>query len=166
MKNLNIFEEAIRVAANSHAGQFDKAGMPYILHPLRVASACNTESEKVIAVLHDVIEDTEYKLEDIYYEFGKEIGAGVEAMTKLEKIGGKSEHYRDYLDRVRDNPLAWKVKLKDMEDNSLPERLRLLSVEKQVRLAAKYARGRHYLLTGEWYESPELDKVIKAGYRK
>jgi len=166
MKNLSIFEEAIRRASEAHAGQFDKAGMPYILHPLRVAAACDTEPEKVVAVLHDVVEDTHVEMQDIYYDFGDKIGAGVEAMTKLEKIGGKSERYRDYLDRVRDNPLAWKVKLKDMEDNSLPERLRLLSVEKQVRLAAKYARGRHYLLTGEWYESAELDAVIKAGYRK
>lgn len=155
------------IATHAHDGQFDKAGMPYILHPLRVSEAVRHLGEKfqVVAVLHDVVEDTDITLEQIYEEFGEAIGKGVRGITKREKIGGH-ESYREYLDRVRGNRLALQVKLADMNDNSRPERLAFLSVEKQVRLASKYARGRHYLLTGEWYDNENLDKVIKAGYKK
>ena len=167
MKNLLGYEAAIRFAAKAHEGQFDKAGMPYILHPLRVAAALDTEDEKIVAVLHDVVEDVDHVTSDeIHQEFGEIIGDGVEAMTKLEKVGGRYESYREYLDRVRANPLALRVKLADMTDNSRPDRLASLSVEKQLRLVAKYIRGRHYLLTGEWHESDDLDRVIKAGANK
>lgn len=166
MKNFDLYEKAIRIAAEAHHGQFDKAGMPYILHPLRVAETLTTESERIVGVLHDVVEDTDVTARTIYNAFGSTIADAVDAMTKLEKLKGKSETYREYLDRVRANPIALEVKLKDMADNSQPHRLISLSVEKHVRLAAKYARGRHYLITGEWYENIQLDSVIKAGYKK
>jgi (p)ppGpp synthase/HD superfamily hydrolase len=157
MNNFESFQEAILLATEAHYDQYDKAGMPYILHPLRVASVMNTEEEKIVAVLHDVVEDTDVASAEIHHKYGSLIGNAVDAITKKEKVNGRFESYRD---------IALKVKLADMTDNSLPERLASLSVEKQVRLAAKYARGRHYLLTGEWYESKELDTVIKAGYKK
>lgn len=166
MKNLETYEVAIKMAVEAHEGQFDKAGMPYILHPLRVAEALDTEDERIVAVLHDVVEDTFVESSTIRFVFNDIIGDAVDAMTKLEKIGGRYESYREYLDRVRANPIALRVKLADMTDNSRPDRLASLSVEKQLRLVAKYTRGRHYLLTGEWFESEDLDRIIKAGAKK
>lgn len=163
---LHRFEKALRIAFDSHSGQFDKAGFPYVLHPIRVAEAVETEDEKIVAVLHDTVEDTDVTFLEIQEEFDIEIAQAVMAITKMEKLGDKFETYRDYLDRVRENSLALRVKLADMFDNSRPERLTHLPVAKQIRLAAKYARGRHYLLTGEWYESEDLDRVIKAGNKK
>ena len=164
---MKIYETAIIYATNAHVGQMDKAGFPYILHPIRVSMTVEGEAAKCVAVLHDVAEDTDATLDDIYTLFGKEIGDGVKAMTKLEKLPGERyESYREYLDRVASNELAKQVKLADMADNSRPERIAYLSVEKQLRLVAKYARGRHYLQTGEWYENKDLDRVIKAGFRK
>ena len=154
------------MAVDAHVGQFDKAGMPYVLHPLRVAAAVQIEAVKCVAVLHDVVEDTDVTEDEVREAFGDEIADGVMAMTKLEKVDGRHESYREYLDRVRANPLALLVKAADMVDNSKPERLAYLSVEKHVRLASKYARGLHYLQTGEWYENRDLDIVIMAGYRR
>jgi len=141
--------------------------MPYILHPLRVAEALETEDEKVVAVLHDVVEDTHVTGEEIHKLFGQVIGDAVDCMTKFEKLpNGRYESYREYLDRVGANPIAKRVKLADMTDNSRPDRLASLSVEKQLRLVAKYTRGRHYLLTDMWYVSGDLDRIIKAGAKK
>jgi (p)ppGpp synthase/HD superfamily hydrolase len=167
MNDLRSYERAIRFAVNAHKRVFDKAGMPYILHPLRVAEALDTEEERIVAVLHDVVEDDpNTSIGDIYKAFGDVVGDAVDCMTKLEKVGGKFESYREYLDRVRANPIALRVKLADMTDNSRPDRLASLSVEKQLRLVAKYTRGRHYLLTGMWYVSDDLDRIIKAGAKK
>jgi (p)ppGpp synthase/HD superfamily hydrolase len=173
----HLLAKAIEFATHHHSGQFDRAGFPYILHPLRVletvqdiepwgSRAYDECYTKVVAVLHDVVEDTDVTLDDIEREFDSTILEEVDALTKRKG----HESYRAYLDRIRDRlgfgGLAIAVKLADMSDNSRPERLAHLPVEKQVRLAAKYARGRHYLLTGEWYENEDLDKVIKAGYKK
>lgn len=165
---------AIRFAADFHADQLDKAGMPYILHPLRVMEAMGNHGgfpneiliARMVGVLHDVVEDTPATLETIRELFGDFVHDEVDAITKRKG----QESYREYLDRIRARlgygGIAIRVKLEDMKDNTRPERLAHLSVEKQVRLAAKYARGRHYLLTGEWYDTPELDSVIEAGYKK
>lgn len=157
--------EALWFAVSAHAGQFDKAGFPYVLHPIRVSEAVESDNEKIVALLHDVVEDTDITLAQVYERFGGQIAQAVLAMTKQTKAGG-SETYREYLDRIREEPMAVAVKLADMADNSRPERIAGLSVQKQVRLVAKYARGRHYLLTGEWYDSNNLDQVIKDGYRR
>lgn len=158
---MKLYEQAIILAVHAHEGQFDKAGFPYVLHPLRVAESLETEEEMIVGVLHDVVEDTDITLSDIAFKFGFDVAEAVDSIAKRE-----NEPYRDYLDRVRRDPIALRVKLADMTDNSSPARLASLSVEKQVRLAAKYARGRHYLLTGEWYDNKDLDRVIKAGYSK
>jgi len=167
--------KALRFAVEAHDGQFDKAGFPYIMHPIRVAetvkdmtiegSVAHKESyTQIAALLHDVVEDTDITLEDIRVRFDPFLADIVDALTKRKH----KETYRQYLDRIRDDHslVAITVKLADMADNSRPDRLAYLPVEKQVRLAAKYTRGRHYLLTGEWYNNKDLDRVIKAGYRR
>lgn len=156
-----LFAKALGFSSHYHLGQFDKAGVPYITHPIRVAEAFTEDLEKTVGVLHDVVEDTTATIEDIYAEFGAIVGQSVKAMTKLD-----GEKYRDYLDRVKADHIAFKVKMADMDDNSRPDRLAYLSIEKQLRIICKYTRGRHYLLTGEWHESKDLDRVIKAPYKK
>lgn len=160
MDKQDLLMTALNVAVEAHKEQFDKAGMPYVLHPIRVSEALKYPEEKAVALLHDVVEDTDVLLGRINYIFGDTISEAVDAITKR-----KGEPYRDYLDRVAYNSIAKAVKIADMADNSKPERIRCLSIQKQLRLLAKYTRGRHYLLTGEWHSSPELDSVIKAGYR-
>jgi len=155
-------ELAIVLATEAHAGQTYN-GMPYILHPMRVMMAVDTIEEKIVAILHDVVEDTNVGIREIHLEFGDVIGDAVGAMTKMK---GSDETYRQYLDRVKSNEIAKKVKLADMADNGDAVNLAGLSIAKRLRLQAKYTRGRHYILTGEWHESESLNKVIKEGYRR
>nr|WP_111298521.1 HD domain-containing protein [Paracoccus saliphilus] len=106
-------ERAIEIAAKAHRGQRDKAGEPFILHPLRVMHACSTEAERVVAVLHDLIEDSEWTLEDLRREgLAEDLVAAVDAMTRR-----KGESYADFVDRAARNPIARTVKVADLRDN-------------------------------------------------
>jgi (p)ppGpp synthase/HD superfamily hydrolase len=163
--NQELANKALVFAVNAHSGQFDKAGFPYILHPIRVSEAFNEETMKCVAILHDVVEDTDTTIQQIKDEFGEKVGTAVCCLTKRTK-SGYTEPYREYLDRVKHNYTAHQVKLQDMRDNSSIKRTASLSIEKRLRLLAKYARGRHYLLNHIWYEDEHLDHVIRAGYKK
>ena len=106
-------EETLFIAVLAHEGQRDRADKPYILHPLRVMFSMETEEERIVAVLHDVVEDTEMtldKLED--YGFSPEI---IDAVKHLTKQPG--EEYMDFISRVTLNPLATKIKMADLRDN-------------------------------------------------
>lgn len=106
-------ERAIALAAAAHAGQVDKAGAPYILHPLRLLLAVDTPEERIVAVLHDVVEDTPWTLEGLRAEgFTREVVDAVEALTKRT-----GECYEAFIDRVAANPLARQVKRADLTDN-------------------------------------------------
>ena len=106
-------ERAIKIAVDAHFGQKDKAGAPYILHPLRVMANVEHEDEKIVAVLHDVVEDTAITIDDLRAEgFSDEICAGVDALTKID-----GESYEAYLQRVKSNSIARSVKLADLKDN-------------------------------------------------
>ena len=112
-------EQAIMAACSAHYGQTDRAGQPYILHPLRVMAKMETETERIAAVLHDAAEDSpDWDVERIWIEFGREAGAAVNALTKRE-----GEDYDAYLGRVERNAVAVKVKLADLQDNSDMTRL-------------------------------------------
>lgn len=112
VKTSNI-EKAISLALTAHKGQKDKAGAPYILHPLRVLLAMATDLEKQAAVLHDVIEDGGVTPENLRSEgFSEEVCSAVVALTK--KPG---ESYNQYLNRLNENPIARKVKMADLNDN-------------------------------------------------
>ena len=114
---MNLKEQlnrAIEIAVSAHEGQLDtNNGRPYIEHPFRVMSAGQTLQEKIVGVLHDVVEDTPWTLEQLTEEgFSKEVIDGIDAMTRRD-----NESYDDYLLRVQDNPLATRVKLNDLTDN-------------------------------------------------
>jgi (p)ppGpp synthase/HD superfamily hydrolase len=112
VKTSNI-EKAISLALTAHKGQKDKAGAPYILHPLRVMLAMAADLEKQAAVLHDVIEDGRITPENLRSEgFSEEVCSAVVALTK--KPG---ESYNQYLNRLNENPIARKVKMADLNDN-------------------------------------------------
>ena len=108
-----MLEKAAKLAEKAHQGQVDKGGQPYILHPRRVMEQCETETEKIVAILHDVMEDTPYTLEDLRQEgFSEEV---LEALLCLTHRGGES--YMAYIGRVCENPLAARVKYADLQDN-------------------------------------------------
>jgi (p)ppGpp synthase/HD superfamily hydrolase len=106
--------EAIALAAKAHEGQVDKLGQPYILHPLRVMQAMETDDERIVAVLHDVVEDTHISLATLR-ELGLPDGllAAVDAITRV--VG--EPYMPDYIERIAGNPIARKVKLADLADN-------------------------------------------------
>jgi len=140
------FQSALLFATTEHSDQYDKAGFPYILHPIRVAACMDTEEEKVVAVLHDVVEDNEHiTIQDIENQFGPDTARSVDAITRRD-----NEELKDYLDRVLTDEIATRVKIKDMEDNLHISRLSHLPISQQLYLGHKYLVGRHYLTTGEW----------------
>lgn len=136
---MNDLERAIALAVDAHAGQTDKAGATYIRHPLRVMRHMETPQERVVAVLHDVIEDTEYTPAMIEDEFDEEIRDAVEALTKRD-----GESYSDFVERAAANDLARKVKIADIEDNMDLTRLSEVS-EKTVERQVKYHKARQQL---------------------
>ncbi len=110
----DLLNKAVELAHIAHDGQVDKGGQPYIGHPLRVMNNVKTNDEKIVAVLHDTIEDSDLTLEDLRVAgFSDRVIEAIDAITKLE--GEKS---KDYLKRVMSNPIALKVKIADMTDNA------------------------------------------------
>ena len=106
-------ERAIEIAAKAHAGQVDKAGAPYVLHPLRVMQAVTTPEQRIVAVLHDVVEDTDITFADLEAEgFTPDIVAAVRALTKEP-----GESRTDAAHRAVRHPIARLVKLADVNDN-------------------------------------------------
>lgn len=107
-------ERAIAIAAAAHAGQLDKGGAPYILHPLKVMLRMTTLEERIVAVLHDVVEDCEISLDDLRKEgFSEEVLTAIQSVTKVP-----GESYEDFVERAAQNPIGRVVKLADLEENS------------------------------------------------
>jgi len=135
-----MLQRAIEIAKAAHAGQTDKAGRPYIDHPLRVMERLAQEDlpGRIVAVLHDVLEDTETTLEALRSEgFPEAIRSALECLTHRTH-----EPRSEYWSRVGANPLARRVKLADIADNSDEARLTLLAPEIAQRLREKYRAAR------------------------
>ena len=133
--------DAIALAHRAHEGQVDKSGAPYIGHPLRVMANVTGEHARMVAVLHDVVEDT-WVTADYLTEVGcpPDVVVAVIAISHLP-----DESQRDYLTRVAANPLALHVKRADIADNSSPARLACLDEPTQLRLTDKYATATRIL---------------------
>lgn len=141
---MSTLEKAIEIATEAHQGQFDKAGRDYIGHPLRVMEMGKSEEEKIVGVLHDVIEDTDWTFEKLAEEgFSDEVIAALRCVTKISE----NENYDDFIDRVKKNPLAVAVKINDLTDNMDIRRLPYLS-DKDVKRLKKYLKA-YKRLTGE-----------------
>ena len=129
-------EDAIELAVKAHRGQVDKAGQPYITHPLRVMMRLESEVEKMVGLLHDVVEDTEYTLEGLRSQGYPEEGlVAVDCVTRKQ-----SETYEDFIQRIKPNPLARRVKLADLEDNMDMTRISSPS-EKDFERLARYRKA-------------------------
>lgn len=108
-----LLDKAIALAQTAHANQVDKAGGPYIGHPLRVMNSLSSYTEKIVGVLHDSIEDSELTLKDLENAgFPHEVLEAIEAITKKPH-----EDYQVYLNRVMSNVIALRVKIADLLDN-------------------------------------------------
>jgi (p)ppGpp synthase/HD superfamily hydrolase len=134
-------DKAIEIAVQAHTGQIDKAGAPYILHPLRVMMAQTTDLARAAAVLHDVVEDTPISLATLRArDIPDEVVKAVELLTRPE-----GEHdYDDYLERISQNEIAKAVKLADLKDNMDLSRIRTVTDKDMARIK-KYAAAYQYL---------------------
>lgn len=135
-----MLELALSIATKAHRGQFDKAGIDYIEHPIFVASQVDSEEEKAVALLHDVIEDSSVTAEEL-------LNAGlpetvVTAVQILSKK--KGQDYQTYLKTVKSNPLARAVKLADLKHNSDLLRLETIT-DKDLERLEKYKKAIDYL---------------------
>lgn len=129
-------ERAIAIAATAHAGQVDKGGAPYILHPLKVMLRMNSLEERIVAVLHDVVEDCGISLDDLRKEgFSEDVLRAIESVTKVP-----GESYEDFVERAAQNPIGRVVKLADLEENSDLSRIASPSWEDLERVE-KYRRA-------------------------
>ncbi len=139
---MNKLEEAIQIAVEAHENQTDKGGSVYILHPLRLMMQMPTEQLQIVAVLHDVVEDSDYTFNDLEEKgFSNEIIEALESLTKRE-----NELYEDFILRVKKNKLAVQVKIADLKDNSDLKRIKN-PTEKDLERKEKYKRAIENLLT-------------------
>ena len=139
MKN-KLLSRAIILATELHEGQVDKGGNPYILHPLRVMTNVKSLEGKIVAVLHDTIEDTDITVEDLISKgFTDDVVEAVELLSKP-----KQEDYIKYIKRIKENPLAREVKIADLQDNMDLSRLKEIT-EKDLKRVAKYKKAYNIL---------------------
>ena len=131
------------LATKAHEGQTDKAGLPYITHPERVASRMENPEAQVIGWLHDTVEDTPITLRDIEAAFGPETADAVDAISRRD-----GEPWSDYLERVAANPMARQVKISDLIDNSNLSRIPHVTL-KDVERQKKYNKALKKLLEEE-----------------
>lgn len=140
MNIMSNYELALKIATEAHKGQVDKAGVPYINHPLTVASLVDTEEEKIVALLHDTIEDTNITEQDLLnYGFSNKIVEAVKLLTH-----NKDVPYMDYVAKIKDNELARKVKIADLTHNSDLSRLKEIT-DKDKKRYNKYQNALLYL---------------------
>ena len=128
-------KKAMIIAYNAHNGQEDKSGVPYIFHPIHLAEQMETEEECLVALLHDVIEDTWVTIEQLQTEFSETVVEAVKLLTR-----DKSVDYMDYIRKIKPNPLARKVKLADLHHNSDPTRMEN-QTEKDIKRSEKYHKA-------------------------
>lgn len=132
-----ILDRAKAIATSAHEGQVDKAGKPYIEHPMRVMNMGKTVEEKIAGVLHDVVEDSDWTFEMLEKEgIPKDVMDALRCVTKLSE----DEDYDHFIERVKTNPLAVKVKLNDLKDNMDITRLGEVT-EKDLTRLNKYIRA-------------------------
>jgi hypothetical protein len=148
-----LLDKAIQIAATAHAGQKDKSGLPYITHPLRVMANVRGAEAQIVAVLHDVLEDTSTTADDLRREgFSEEVLAALELVTHRP-----ADSYADYVVRCKANPVARQVKLGDLMDNCRLDRTLL----RPERVGSDFARIHRYLLSHHFL----TDGLSEADYR-
>lgn len=143
--SITLLEKAILLAMRAHAGQKDKAGGPYLLHPLRVMLGVEGDEARQAAVLHDVVEDTPITLEVLRQEgFSEAVVTAVDALSRRPE-----EKYAAFIQRLKGNPLARRVKLADLADNMDLRRLSPPFSQRDLERMERYRRA--------WTELKEPD---------
>ncbi|MBS2037846.1 HD domain-containing protein [bacterium] len=138
---MSSLERAIELAVQHHKGQVDKMGQPYILHPLRVMHRCQGVQAQIVAIMHDLLEDTPLTPEALLNEgFSQEIVDALEGVSRR-----KNESYREFVLRARQNPLSRQVKLADLEDNLDLRRLTVPLNPKDHQRLERYREAWHLL---------------------
>ncbi|HSK75774.1 MAG TPA: GTP pyrophosphokinase [Thermoanaerobaculia bacterium] len=133
---MNKLEEAILIAVQAHAGVTDKGGAPYILHPLRVMLKMREEPERIVAVLHDVVEDTDWTFAAL-----REKGFSEVVVTAIDHLTRRPEEtYEEFVERAARHPIARAVKIADVEDNLDLSRI-ATPTEKDHARRARYERA-------------------------
>lgn len=163
-----MLEKAILIAINAHQGQTDKAGESYILHPLRVMFSRKNETERICAVLHDVIEDTDVTLDYLRDEgFSEEVLSSLDALTKRN-----DEDYNEFIDRVIRNNIACHVKLADLCDNMDLSRIKnptkkdYQRIEKYRKAANKILNALEYESNSQLYDARKMKFVVNSDEMK
>jgi len=134
---------ALKLCFEAHKDQVDKSGMPYVFHPFHLAEQMNDEDTTIVALLHDVVEDTEYTIEDLREKgFGEKVIEAIRLMTHDSSVP-----YMEYVAQIKTNPIAKAVKLADLKHNSDTTRLETITPKDEKR-AEKY-REAIKLLTDE-----------------
>lgn len=138
----DLLEKAIKIALKSHTDQIDKAGQPYILHPLRLMQKFREEDERIVAILHDVVEDSDISLKDLKESgFSDAVVNAIDCLTKR-----KDEEYHNFISRITANELAKKIKIEDIKDNMDLTRLKSITDKDQERIV-KYHTALNILLS-------------------
>ena len=131
----SLLESARLLSKKAHSNQVDKAGVDYFSgHISAVVSGVTSTKEKIVAYLHDIVEDTDITIDKIYEEFGKEIGNAVKAITKSGELD-----YTEYIEGIKANELARAVKIADLKHNMDLSRLKEVR-EKDVKRVKKYRK--------------------------
>ena len=131
---------ADRYAEEKHRGQTDKAGLPYITHPRAVAAQLDGETEKIVGLLHDTVEDTDATLDEIRALFGDEVADAVQCLTHEDGVP-----YMEYVAKIKGNELARKVKLADLTHNMDIRRIKDPGPKDYDRIEKKYKPAYEYL---------------------
>ena len=133
-------KRALQICFDAHKDQVDKSQIPYVFHPFHLADQMQTEAETVVALLHDVVEDSVYTFADLEKEgFGEEI---INALKLLTHNDGSK--YMDYVAKIKENPLAKAVKLADLKHNSDITRLDVID-EKALKRRDTYLEAIKFL---------------------
>ena len=141
-----LTKKAILVAFRAHEGQTDKAGMPYVLHPVHLAEQMETEDTCVVALLHDVVEDSDTTFEDLEKEGFTDVQLeALRLLTRDESERGLSEEEKDrryfeYVEKIKSNPIARAVKIADLKHNMDKSRLQTVT-EKDEKRYTKYSKA-------------------------
>jgi (p)ppGpp synthase/HD superfamily hydrolase len=143
-------EDAIILATQAHVGQMDKVGQPYIFHPIRVMLRVSDPSARMVAILHDVVEDTSVTLDDLIRGgFPPEVVEAVDLVSRRD-----DETYEQFIERLAPNPIARAVKLADLEDNMDPSRLPAIT-ERTLERLERYRKARARLWELEGGPAPD-----------
>ena len=134
-------KRAIKLCYEAHAGQVDKSGLPYVHHPLHLAEQMHDENTTIVALLHDVVEDTDYTIEDLEaMDFGPDVIKAIRLMTHDDSVP-----YMDYVREIAKNPIAREVKLADLAHNSDLTRLDHEPTESDLIRLEKYRKAKEIL---------------------